>query len=400
MQSGGMEATSAVVLAGGEGTRLRPLTRNRPKPLLPAATRPILEHVFDQLIDAGVTEIIVVVGYKQRRVQSYFGPTYRNVPLTYASQTQQLGSGHALLAASEHVDGSTLVVNGDQIVDHRIISDVLGAHEKRDAVATLGVLNRADVSDYGGVLLEDGSVIKLIERPQEERGYRLNAGVYAFEPLVFDVLKELAPGYGELAVTDGITELRQRGEIVRGEISAGLWVDATYPWDLLDVSFEILESGIVAGSDSPNVSPSATIDESATVRLPVVIARDCEIGPGAIIGPYACLGENVTVGSNAVVERSIIDADTRIGPSATVVESVTGVGVEVGAGTTIPGGPGDVRVGDRIFEGERLGALLADHVVDCGGSTYIPGTVVGPKSEIEAGATVRGTLTEHTEVQS
>ena len=94
-----MSDRSAIVLAAGEGKRLRPLTKHRPKPMLPAATKPILEHVFDALIDAGVTDITVVVGYKRTRVQSHFGPTYRNVPLQYVTQRKQLGSGHALLAA-------------------------------------------------------------------------------------------------------------------------------------------------------------------------------------------------------------------------------------------------------------------------------------------------------------
>ncbi|SIS10288.1 sugar phosphate nucleotidyltransferase [Natronorubrum thiooxidans] len=391
-----MDSVSAVVLAGGEGERLRPLTRNRPKPLLPAATTPILEHVFDQLLEAGVTEITVVVGYGRNRVQAYFGPTYRNVPLTYVTQNQQLGSGHALLAAESEVDDTTLVVNGDQIVDSQIISDVLEAHD--DAAATLGLLNRRDVESYGGVLLEDGAVTELVENPQDERGYRFNAGVYAFESTIFDAIRAAESRAGEQSLIDGIIELLESGADVRGVVSEGLWVDATYPWDLLDVSFELFEAGLVDGDYED--SSAGAIHDSAVIREPVVIAPDCEIGAGAVVGPYACLGENVTVGSNAVVERSVIDTDTRIGASATVADCVTGVGVTIGNGTVIPGGPGDVRVGDRVFEGEALGALLADRVTDQGGSTYVPGAVVGPEANVEAGATVRGTLPAETEVRS
>ena len=391
-----MDSVSAVVLAGGEGSRLRPLTRNRPKPLLPAATTPILEHVFDQLLEAGVTDITVVVGYGRNRVQAYFGPTYRNVPLTYITQNQQLGSGHALLAAESEIDDTTLVVNGDQIVESRIISDVLEAHES-DSAATLGLLNRHDVESYGGVLLEDGAVTEIVENPQDERSYRLNAGVYAFEPAIFDAIRAAESRVGEQSLTDGIVELIESDADVQGVVSEGLWVDATYPWDLLDVSFELFEAGLVDGRHEDS---SAMVHESAVIREPVVIAPDCEIGAGAVVGPYACLGENVTVGSNAVVERSVIDTDTRVGASATVADCVTGVGVTVGNGTVIPGGPGDVRVGDRVFEDEALGALLGDRVDDQGGSTYVPGTVVGPETNVEAGATVRGTLPAETEVRS
>ena len=396
-----MDSTSAVVLAGGEGVRLRPLSYSRPKPLLPAATRPILERVFDQLIDVGVSEIVVVVGYKRERVQSHFGPTYRNTRLTYVTQDQQLGSGHALLAARDVVDDSMLVLNGDQIVESEIIRDVVDAHDQFDNVAaTLGLLNKSDVSEYGGVLVEDGVVTELVEKPQDDRGYWLNAGVYAFEPAIFDALERLEPTAGERSLIDGINRLQRDGETIRGELSEGLWVDATYPWDLLDVSFSLFESGLLTDQQSAAVSESAIVHETACVRPPVVIAQDCEIGPGAVVGPYTCLGKNATVGSNAVVERSVIDADSRIGPSATVRESVTGVGVTIGAGTTIPGGPGDVRVGNQIFENERLGALVADRVVDQGGSTFVPGSVIGPKTKIEAGSTVRGTLSSETEVRS
>ncbi|WP_160064091.1 sugar phosphate nucleotidyltransferase [Natronorubrum halalkaliphilum] len=394
-----MDSPSAVVLAGGEGSRLRPLTRHRPKPLLPAATTPILEHVFDQLLEAGVTEITVVVGYGRNRVQAYFGPTYRNVPLTYVTQEQQLGSGHALLAAESEIEGTALVVNGDQIVEHGIISDVLEAHD-RSSAATVGLLNRTDVASYGGVLVEDGSVTEIVENPEDERTYRFNAGVYAFEREIFDAIRDAEPRAGEQSLTDGITELLESDASVRGVVSEGLWVDSTYPWDLLDVSFDLFEAGIVDGTQAANVASSATIHERAVVREPVVIAPDCEIGAGAVVGPYACLGENVTVGSNAVVERSVVDADTRVGASATVMDCVTGVGVEIGNGTSIPGGPGDVRVGDRVFEDEDLGALLADRVIDRGGNTYVPGAIVGPEADIEAGATVRGTISEGTEVRS
>ncbi|ADB60114.1 Nucleotidyl transferase [Haloterrigena turkmenica DSM 5511] len=391
---------SAVVLAGGEGSRLRPLTKHRPKPLLPAATTPILEHVFDQLLEAGVTEITVVVGYRRNRVQAHFGSTYRNVPLTYVTQDQQLGSGHALLTAESTVDGTTIVVNGDQIVESTVISDVLEAHDDNSAVATLGLLNRVDVSSYGGVILDDGEVTEIVENPQDERTYRFNAGVYAFEPAIFDAVRAAEPRAGEQSLIDAINELLASDEAVRGTVSEGLWVDATYPWDLLDVSFELFEAGLINGSRTENVAESATVHESAVVREPVVVAPDCEIGAGAVVGPYACLGENATVRSNAVVERSVIDADTRVGASATVVDCVTGVGASIGNGTTIPGGPGDVRVGDRIFEDESLGALLGDRVDDQGGCTYVPGAVVGPEVTVEAGATVRGTLSEGTEVRS
>ncbi|AGB38982.1 sugar phosphate nucleotidyltransferase [Natronococcus occultus] len=384
---------SAVVLAAGEGKRLRPLTTHRPKPMLPAATKPILEHVFDALIDAGVTDITVVVGYRRTRVQSEFGPSYRDVPLTYVTQGKQLGSGHALLAAEQAVEGSTLVVNGDQLIDSRIIRDVVEAHDGESTAATLGLVRRADVTRYGGVLLEDGEVTEIVENPRDDRSYRLNAGVYAFEPAIFEAIRESEPRAGEQSLVDGIDTLLEDGTRVQGVVSEGTWIDATYPWDLLRIADDLLEAG-----EGRRIADSASVHESATVIEPVVIDDDCVVGPGAVVGPNVCLGENATVGSNVTLERSVVDTDTRVDNGATVRDCVTGRGVEIGPNSTVVGGPGDVEIGDRIHRETSLGAVLADHVRDEGGVTYEPGSVVGNGAVCHVGATVGGTLSAETEV--
>lgn len=388
-----------IVLAAGKGTRLRPLTETKPKPLVEVGGKPLLSHSLKRLVSMGVDEIVVVVGYRRDRVQSYFGPSYRNVPLTYVTQEKQLGTGHAVLAAESAVDGTFLVINGDQIVDSRIVRDALEAHDSDDASATVALLQRSSVEGYGGVLVEDGEITAIVEDPRDDRDYLLNAGIYVLEPTVFDGIRAAKPRAGEHLLVDGLSELIESGEVVRGVVSEGIWVDATYPWDLLDVSFELFDMGLV-DEDSTNVHGKVACHESAVIREPVVVDRDCVIEPGSVVGPYVCLGENATIGSNAVVKRSVIDSDTRIEANATVNDCVTGTGVTIGAGSNIPGGPGDVRVKDRVFEGEDLGALLADRVSDRGGVTYAPGTLVGPNADIHAGATVRGTIDAETEVRN
>ncbi|RQH03111.1 sugar phosphate nucleotidyltransferase [Natrarchaeobius oligotrophus] len=383
-----MTDPTAVVLAAGEGKRLRPLTRHRPKPMLSAGTCPIVEHALDAVIDAGITSIVVVVGYKRTDVQSHLGPTYRDVPLTYAVQEKQLGTGHAVLAAQSHVDGPFLVVNGDQVIDHRIVRDVLEAHASSDAVATLGLLRRADVSDYGGVLVDDGTVTEIVEGPRDDRDYRLNAGVYAFETDVFDAIRRARPRAGEQLIVDAIELLIDERDGVRGVESDGFWADATYPWDLLDVAETIVENG--GRTDRPGDEPSISVHDSAVVRPPIVAATDCEVGPNAVVGPNVTLGTNATIGSNAVVERCVVDTDVRVGANATLIDCVIGRGVRIGAGTVVPGGPGDVRVDDRIHEDRRLGALFGDRVEDRGGVRYVPGAIVDADAVVRAGSVVSG----------
>ncbi|GAB7020405.1 sugar phosphate nucleotidyltransferase [Halostagnicola bangensis] len=390
-----MSVRSAIVLAAGEGIRLRPLTRHRPKPMLPAATKPILEHVFDELIDAGIERLTVVVGYGRTAVQSHFGSTYRDVPIEYAIQNKQLGSAHALEAALPTVDETSLVVNGDQLIDASIIEDTIDRHDS-DAAGTIAVISSSNVTEYGGVIVDsDDTVAELVENPTDDRNYRLNAGVYVLEPESIDIVTTVDSCHGEYSLIDGFSSLLERGETVNAARTSGEWIDATYPWDLLEVAETLFETGTVESC----IAPSAQVHESATIVEPSIIAPDCVIGPGAVVGPYVSLGDNVTVGSNATLETSVIDSDTRIGANATVADCVTGRGVEIGTGSTVVGGPGDVRVETTVHEGERLGALLADRTRDQGGVTYGPGTIVGSEVTIHAGATVSGSIDSETEVR-
>lgn len=391
-----MTIRSAIVLAAGEGQRLRPLTANRPKPMLSAGPKPILEHVFDELIDSGVTDITVVVGYRRNHVQSHFGSTYRNVPLRYVIQEKQLGSGHALLTAEPETDDPVLVVYGDQLVDEEIIRDVVSHHDSGQTTATLGLVNQSDVTEYGGVLLDGGRVTEIVENPHDDREYRLNAGVYVFEPAIYNAIRTTEPRAGEHSLVDALSSLIEDGTSVRGVVSDGVWADATYPWDLLDIADDLFEAD---GSVESQIAPSASVHDDATILEPVVVESDCVIGPGAVVGPNVCLGENVTVEANAAVEHSVLDADTRVSLNATLIDCVTGRGVHVGPGSTVVGGPSDVEVGSRIHRNEQLGAVLADRVRDGGSVTYGPGSIVGTEAVIRAGSIVDGVIENETEVR-
>ncbi|MFC6757167.1 MULTISPECIES: bifunctional sugar-1-phosphate nucleotidylyltransferase/acetyltransferase [Haloarcula] len=394
-----MDIDTAVVLAAGEGTRLRPLTRNRPKPMLPAGNRPILEHVFDALVEAGVEELVVVVGYKRDRVQDHFGPTYRDVPVTYVTQNKQLGSGHALLQAREAVDESVLVLNGDRLIDAGTVSAVADSFvETGDP--SLAVVERHETSRYGAVEMHGDEIAELVEKPRDGDYRLINGGVYAFSADIFTAIEETPRQAGELALTDTLERLIEHDR-VRGVEVDGMWVDATYPWDLLTVAREVLSRGRVveaARSDGVWIADSARVHREAVLQGPVVVGQDCEVGPDAVIGPNTALGSNVTVGSNAVVQDSVIDADTRIDPGSTLMDTVTGQDVHLGASTVVPAGPADVQVGTNIFEEQRLGAVIADRARARGNVSFTPGSLVGPKARLDVGVTVRGNVAEGAEV--
>lgn len=399
-----MSIRTAVVLAAGEGNRLRPLTHNRPKPMLPAANRPVLEYVFDALIEAGIEEIVVIIGYKRDRVQEHFGPTYCDVPLQYVTQSKQLGSGHALLEARGLVDEPFLVVNGDRVIESGLVADVVAEFEQYpEAAATLGVLEHRDARRYGAVALHEGRIDEIVEKPDTDDYRLINAGVYAFRTSVFDAIEATERREGELQLPDTLARLIDEGDDIRGVRIDGLSPHATYPWDLLTVTREILARGRV---DEPTreqgvwVDESALVHDEATLQAPVVVGQDCEVGPGAVVGPDVALGRNVTIEANATVERAVLDTDTRVGPGSTVLDCVTGQDVTFGAANTVPGGPADVRVGTRVFEDQPLGAVVADRVRAGGDVTLAPGTLVGPGAVIRTSSLARGWIEANAEVMS
>ena len=397
-----MSVRTAVVLAAGEGTRLHPLTHNRPKPMLPAANRPVLEYVLDALVEAGIERVCLVVGYKCDRVQEHFGPRYRDCPVTYVHQKKQLGSGHALLQARESVEGPPLVVNGDRVIEPSLVSDVVRAFERDAGPAVLGVIERPNARQYGAVVLQGGRIEQIVEKPDSDEYRLINAGVYAFDSSVFDAIAATPRREGELQLPDTIAELIDEGD-VQGIRTEGLWADATYPWDILTVTQELLARGRV---DEPEreaesriwINDSARVHDDAALQAPVVVGADCEVGPGAVVGPTTALGHNVTVGSNATIERCVLDADTRVGAGSVLLDCITGQDVDLGPATVGSGGPADVRIGSSVFENRRLGAVVADRVHAVGDTGLAPGTLVGPNATLHHGARASGRIAAGAEV--
>ena len=393
------DLSSAVILAAGEGVRLRPLTANRPKPMLPAGTRPILEYVLDALIDTGVTDIHLVVGYQANRVRSHFGPTYRDVAITYHTQTNRLGSGHALLQARDGPDSSFLLVNGDQIIDSRIVEAVSTAHNQTEA--TMAIVEGAEAIDYGAVRLNGDYITELTEQPKSGDFRLFNAGVYAFSQQIFETLSTLSVDRGELPLTAAIQQLLANDHTVRGIRTDYSWMDATHPWDLLTLSNKLLTQGWVdapAVQETTYIEDSARIHPDATLVGPVVVDRDSVIEAGAVVGPYAAIGASSTVGAGSVLRDVVIDTDTTVGPNTSAVEVVVGQGCELGAGLTIAGAPADVVVDEQVHTDVDLGGVIADRVEIGGGATFEPGALIGPEATIGHGVVVDGHIAAGSEV--
>ncbi|ESP86923.1 sugar phosphate nucleotidyltransferase [Candidatus Halobonum tyrrellensis] len=396
--------SDAVVLAGGEGSRLRPLTKYRPKPLLPVANRPVIEYVLEALEAAGVERVVVVVGYRGTRIQDYLSDGWGGLELDFIRQRSQLGSGHALLQAAGSVDEPFLVVNGDTVIDEQVIRRT-GAHffDAPGAAGAAAIARSPRPEQYGAVTVDDGCVTEVVEHPNEAVSYLVNAGVYVFNESVFAALASTDRRGGELYLTDALVNLP--GPVVAAD-AKGVWLDPSTLPDLLSVTDQMLTmhrdllNGMTKSDGYPDgvlVAESAACHESSVINSPAVVGPDCRIGPGAVVGGGACLGENVHVGANAVLDRSLIDSDTRVSAGAILRECVIGAGASIGAGVVAPGGAPETVDGD-VDPDRRLGAVVADRAEVGANATLSAGALLGPQSAVAEGATVSRTVAEGAEV--
>lgn len=223
-----------VVLAAGSGTRLRPETAQRPKALVQVAGRPLLSHAFDALLSAGVTELVVVVGYRGRDVVEHYGDDYRGVPITYARQLVQRGTAHALLAAEQYVSDDFALVYGDNVYDANLAA-VVDRHRETgaDATALMDSVPPEEAGRAGVFEVEDGEVVGLVEKPETAPSTTVPRGFYVFSPRVFDACRVIEPGEtGEYELTDAVDLLLHAGAPVSVVEFDGWAINVNTPEDI------------------------------------------------------------------------------------------------------------------------------------------------------------------------
>jgi mannose-1-phosphate guanylyltransferase len=339
----------ALVLAGGEGTRLRPLTLTLPKPVMPLAGRPFLTFMLDWLHRHGVDDVLLSCGYRSHDVERVLGDSHRGMRLRYVIEDEPLGTAGPLrLAADSGVLAErVLVLNGDTLTDIDLTAEI-AQHEATGAAATLALVPVEDTSSYGVVPThEDGSVEAFLEKqPGPAPTNRINAGAYVLERSVVDMVP---PGRAVSIEREVFPELVGKG--LYGFLSDGYWIDIGTPERYLEATYDLL-SGRVESELPPR-------DETASL-----IYEGC-ITSGARIGPLSVLGRHCSVGDHSVVERSVLHDSVRVGHECEIVESVLAEGV-------------------RVEDGARVGP---DAIVG-GGAVVGAGAVVGPGTRVAPGERV------------
>jgi UDP-N-acetylglucosamine diphosphorylase / glucose-1-phosphate thymidylyltransferase / UDP-N-acetylgalactosamine diphosphorylase / glucosamine-1-phosphate N-acetyltransferase / galactosamine-1-phosphate N-acetyltransferase len=377
----------AIILAAGEGSRMRPLTTRLPKVMLPVAGRPLLEHTIQRMQAAGADSIVLVVGYGADAVRSYFGDgSLLGVEIDYAHQDKQLGTGNALMAAESLAEDRFLVLNGD------VLSDVASLQEMARGGCAVSAIKVDDPKRYGVFTEESGRFKSVVEKSDNPPSNLANAGIYLLERGIFDALRAAPLSVrGEYELTDGLNLLAAT-EPIR-IVTLQSWLEIGRPWDILAAN-EVLLPDIepcILGEVEPGATlkGNVAVGRGSIVRCgayivgPVFIGEDCDIGPNCYLRPTTCLGDRVRIGNAVEIKNSAIMSSSKIGHLSYVGDSVIGENCNFGAGTicsNLRHDRGNIKSfvkGERVDSGRRkLGVIMGEGVMTGINTSIYPGTVI------------------------
>ena len=387
----------AVILAAGEGQRLRPFTASKPKVMIKVGNRPIVEYVVEALKKAGILDIVMVVGYRKDRVMDHFGNGNKfGVEIDYVFQKQQLGTAHALKQAEKAVEGDFLVVPGDNIIDENTVKSALSI---KNSIVYRIVEN---VTKYGVLRVGgDGRVVEILEKPAEEVSYLANTGVYRIDTSVFEYIES------ENDLTAVINSMIKEGVIFTAVESDGVWLDVVHPWDIPRVNELALDfrGKVIAGKIEDGVSivgdviigEGSIIRGGTYIRGPVAVGENCEIGPNAVIGPGVSIGNNTKIEPFSVIENSVIGDNVRMGSGSRIDGSVIDSGTRIMPGFTVVKGEASIEDSGSVLRIDA-GAFIGERCKIGANVTAMPGAIIGNEVEIHPLRVVSGRIPDNSRV--
>lgn len=344
-----MTDTDAVILVGGLGTRLRPLTLSAPKPMLPTAGVPFLTHLITRLRDAGVSHVVLGTSYRAEVFEDHFGDgAALGVELEYVTETEPLGTGGGIRNVADALRGDTvLVLNGDNLVGVDLV-ELVGAHHSCDADVTLCLTKVADPRAFGCVPTDaDGRVTAFLEKDPNPVTDQINAGLYVFRRSVIDTIPVGRPVSVERETFPG---LLASGAKVYGSVHSGYWRDFGTPADFVSGSCDLVRglapSPAVTAPGESLVLAGATIDRSARVWGGTTVGRDVTIGASSQVAS-SVLFDGAQLADGVVVRRSVVGAGAVVHEGAVLEDCVIGDRASIGARV-------ELRAGARVWPDVRL----------------------------------------------
>jgi len=388
-----------VVLAAGEGTRMRPLTAHTPKPMLPVAGSPLVVHCLEDAIAAGASRVTVVVGYEADAVRTALAGREWPVPVETVTQPTQRGTADAVRAARDALrDEPFAVLNGDVLYDRASLASLY------DAGPAVGSFRVENPSAYGVLRVDDDQVRGVVEKPADPPSDLVNAGAYVFPAEARDWLNVDESTRGEAELTDVLQRTCETTAV--SAVPFERWLDVGRPWELLAATewkLDSLDREVAGDVDADatlrgdvRVEAGAVVEPGVVVEGPAHIGADCHIGPNAYIRGATSLGPGVRVGHGVEVKNSVVMAGSAIPHLTYLGDSVLGRNVNLGAGTTVAnlrhdGESVQLTVkGERVDTGRRkFGVVCGDDVKTGVNCSLNPGVTLGTGVTVEPGETVR-----------
>ncbi|MCD0449941.1 mannose-1-phosphate guanyltransferase [Actinocorallia sp. API 0066] len=368
----------AVVMAGGEGTRLRPMTANQPKPLLPVINRPIMEHVLRLLKKHGFSETVVTVQFLAALIRNYFGDGEElGMSLQYATEEVPLGTAGSVKNAEDALkDDRFLVISGDALTDIDL-TDMVRFHKENGALVTIGLKRVPNPLEFGIIIVDDeGRIQRFLEKPTWGQVFSdtVNTGIYVMEP---EVLERVAPGESVDWSSDVFPQLLAEGAPLFGYVADCYWEDVGTHESYLKAQADMLSGKVDVEIPGFEVSPGvwiaegAEVDPGAVLKGPLYVGDYAKVEAGAELREYTVLGSNVVVKEGAFLHRAVVHDNVFVGPSTNLR------GCVIGKNT-------DVMAGARIEEN----AIVGDECVIEAEAYVSNGVKVYPFKTVEAGAVV------------
>jgi len=396
-----------LILAAGEGMRMRPLTANIPKPILPIAGKPTIVHTIEAMKQCGVDDIFILVGWRGNRLKEVLGNgSAFDIKIEYVTQEKRLGTAHALGMLKDHLKSRFCCVYGDIVVSPAALREALTKSiSMKESVMCLAPVD--DPSRYGSVEVVNGKVTGIWEKSSAPHGNLINSGIYVLNQDIFDFIAktELSPR-GEYELTDSLL-MMSKNQDLRAQVIEKGWLDVARPWDLLQANEIVMREMVpeIKGTVEPGVTMKGPVfvDEGAEVMSgsyiigPVFIGKGCEIGPNCFIRPSTSLGDGCKVGNAVEVKNSIIMNDSKVPHNSYVGDSVIGERCNLGAGTKVANLRLDNRQVRVVVDGQKvdserrkLGVIMGDDVKTGINVSIDPGTIIGEETFIGPGALASG----------
>jgi len=323
-----------IILHGGHGTRLRPLTHTGPKQLLPIANKPMSEYCIESIRETGIAEIAIIIGgLGANKVKEYYGTGEKfGIKITYVEQDEPKGIAHAINLCKDFINNEKfLVFLGDNIIQ-RSIYDYVENFKKSNFDATLLLCEVDNPSSFGIAQVENKKIIKITEKPKKPLSNLAVTGIYLLTPKIFSIIENLEPSWrNELEITDALDILLNQNNNLSFEIITDYWKDTGTPQDIIHANGEIIKNipEYFLGEKSENTKifgkvltgKNSIIDKNVTIKGPVIIGENCKINSGVIIGPNTSIGNNSII-NQGDIENSIIMGNCEIDCNVKIRNSI------------------------------------------------------------------------------